>query len=347
MSTHLDVPVPATLAQHPSREQRHLIGAVIGLSLLLGLLVAAFALPALNAAPRNLPIGVAGPPAATGQLTRQLEARQPGAFAVSSFADEADLRAAIVDRDVYGGLAFSAAGPKLLVASAASPAVASALTGLGEALAPGVVTDDVVPLPGTDRRGVALPTALLPILLGAIAPVVLMVTSTRRPAGRILGVLAANLVTGFAVIAVLHGWLGVLSGSYLAESLALSVTLGAISMTLLGMHALLRWPGLGIGALTMLLLGLPLSGAQSAPELLPPFWAGLGQALPPGAGATLLRSVGYFDGRGSAAALFVLTAWLGGGLILVWLSTLRRGTSPVPGPDTTVEPTERQGSRLR
>lgn len=305
---------------------RRVLGPVIGLALLIGLMVTAFALPAVKAAPHELPIGVVGPPAATGQVTQLLESQQPGAFAATTYADEAALRTAILSRDVYGGLAIGATGSRLLLASAGSPAVATALTGLaqgiGHAQGVQVATEDVVPLPAEDPHGTGLATALLPMLIGAVAPVVVLIRLAAQPLTRVLGVLATNLTVGFTVIAVLHYGLGALTGSYVVESLTMSLTLAAISMALLGLHGLVGWAGLALGVLTMLLLGMPLSGVQSAPELLTPFWAGLGQALPPGAGGHLLRSVAYFDGRGAGSSLVVLTCWAVTGLLLA-LATSR------------------------
>ncbi len=307
----------------PSHPGRHVLEVVVGLALLLSLLVAAFALPAVNAAPRDLPLGLSGPPPATAQLGQLLTARQPGAFAVTTFPDEPALRSAIRDRDVYGGLAVGTGAPRLLVASAASPAVAAALTSLGQAVGQSqgvtLVPEDVVPLPAADPHGAALATALLPVLIGGIAPVVLLVRLVRRRGIQVLGVLLSNVATGFAVIAVLHVGMGALTGSYLLESLALFLLLAAISTTLLGLYAVARWEGFGAGVLTMVLLGLPLSGVQSAPELLPGFWATVGQALPPGAGGRLLRSAAYFDGRGATTAVLVLACWLGAGLLACWL----------------------------
>jgi len=70
-------------------------------------------------------------------------------------------------------------------------------------------------------------------------------------------------------------------------------------------------------------IGNPLSGLASAPELLPQPWGAIGQFLPPGAGATLLRSVAFFDGAGGAVALWTLAAWTVAGLALVAVG--RRG----------------------
>ncbi len=78
-----------------------------------------------------------------------------------------------------------------------------------------------------------------------------------------------------------------------------------------------------------MLLGNPFSGATSAPEMLPRPWGEIGQWLPPGAGATLLRSVSYFGGARSGGSWTVLAIWAAAGLSLVVVSAARRpGHSP-------------------
>ncbi len=76
-------------------------------------------------------------------------------------------------------------------------------------------------------------------------------------------------------------------------------------------------PGIGLGVLAVFLFGNPISGVAAAPELLPQPWGTIGQLLPPGAGATLLRSEAFFHGAGSAAPLWTLVAWAAIGLLLV------------------------------
>jgi hypothetical protein len=66
----------------------------------------------------------------------------------------------------------------------------------------------------------------------------------------------------------------------------------------------------------MMLLGNPLSGLTSAPEMLPSGWGSLGQLLPPGAAGTALRSVSFFDGAGAGRPFLVLSAWIAFGLLL-------------------------------
>jgi hypothetical protein len=85
------------------------------------------------------------------------------------------------------------------------------------------------------------------------------------------------------------------------------------------------------------LVGNPLSGVSSAPELLPEPAGAIGQLLPPGAGGNLLRSTAFFDGAAASGPLVVLVAWVALGLVAAVVATLRRrrpapATSPRPVP---------------
>src|SRR5919197_676278 len=93
------------------------VGAGVLVPLLVVLALAAFAWPAARLAPRDLPVGVAGPEPAA-QAVRQRLAQRPGAFAVHRYADEAAARSAIADREVYGAISVSPGGATLLVAAA-------------------------------------------------------------------------------------------------------------------------------------------------------------------------------------------------------------------------------------
>jgi hypothetical protein len=59
----------------------------------------------------------------------------------------------------------------------------------------------------------------------------------------------------------------------------------------------------------MTVVGNPFSAVTSAPQLLPTAVGHIGQWLPPGAGANLLRSTAYFNGNGAAGHLSVLIIW--------------------------------------
>ena len=98
---------------------------------------------------------------------------------------------------------------------------------------------------------------------------------------------------------------------------------------MLGLGSLFGRVGLALGALLALLLGNPLSGLNSAPEMLPSGWGELGQWLPQGANATLLRSTAFFDGRRRDLPIVVLTCWaLAGAALIVFAALRQRRTGP-------------------
>ena len=73
-----------------------------------------------------------------------------------------------------------------------------------------------------------------------------------------------------------------------------------------------------------LVIGNPASGGSSAPELLPGFWRGLSQLLPPGAATTAMRDVVYFNGHGMTHALVVLGLYaVLGAAVAITVSSLR------------------------
>ncbi|MDQ1040320.1 hypothetical protein QFZ75_006736 [Streptomyces sp. V3I8] len=82
----------------------------------------------------------------------------------------------------------------------------------------------------------------------------------------------------------------------------------------------------------MMMPGNPFSGASSAPEMLPAPVGVIGQWLPPGAGASLLRSVSFFDGAAASGPALTPAWWsaLGLGAILLGGALEHRATGPAP-----------------
>src|SRR3954470_7943660 len=177
-----------------------------------------FAWPAVRSAPHDLPIAVAGPPAATGQVAAALTAAEPGAFDVRMLTDESAARTAIEDRKVYGAVVVDADGPHLLVASAASPVVAQSLrqlaAGLGAATGTEVPVEDVVPTPQSDPRGAGLAVAALPLALGGIVTALLVSRLVVRIRLRAVAAVAMSIVGGMATATVLGTWLGSLESGW-------------------------------------------------------------------------------------------------------------------------------------
>ena len=75
-------------------------GIVLALAAVIAIVAIAFALPAARSAPHDVPIGAAGPQAASGQVADILEHNAPGAFELTHYPGEATLRDAIRNRDM-------------------------------------------------------------------------------------------------------------------------------------------------------------------------------------------------------------------------------------------------------
>jgi hypothetical protein len=264
---------------------------------------------------------VAGPSPAAEAIEAKL-ATQQGAFEVERYSVEQRARRAIEDREVYGAFVATPAGPKVLTGSAASPVVAQLLA--HAASEQGAQVEDVV---WTSKAGGALGSSVLPmvlagILIGALAA--LAGSGGRARAGLVV---VGSVLAGLAATLVVDSWLGVVEGNWLANAGVLTLTVLAIASAMVGLYALLGRRGLGLGALIMILVGNPFSAAAAAPELLPQPIGGLGQLMPPGAGANLLRSTGFFDGAGAAEHVAVLVVWTLVGLTALVVAEARQRVS--------------------
>jgi hypothetical protein len=305
-------------------------GIVLLLTALLSLIMVAFAWPATRSTVHDIPLAIAGPPQAAAQVAGQLDARRPGAFDVTTVADTAAAERLIRDREVYGAIDLTSGRPQLIIASAASPAVAQALQQVAQGLAApesgAPAVRDLAPLPAEDPRGAGLAAGALPLVLGGIVAAALLTNLVAGLGRRLAGALAFAITGGLALAAILQHWLGSLGGDYWTNSGVVALSIAATALTLLGLEALFGTAGLGLGAAVMMLLGNPLSGLASAPEMLPAGWGTLGQYLPPGAAGSLLRSTAFFDGGGATPHLLVLAGWAALGLLLLGAAGLRRGT---------------------
>jgi hypothetical protein len=323
---------------------------VVGIVTVQALMVFAFAWPAANVGPRELPVAVAGPPQAVEQIEATLAA-VPGpdggetAFDVVVVDDGAAATAAIEDREVYGAVVVSPDGPRLLVASAAGPAVAQMLrTAAAELSPPGaaVPVEDVVPTDPDDPVGAGLGAALLPLVMTSVAGGIVAGFVLRSTRYRLAAITGIAVLGGLVLAAVLQYPLSILSGSYLDVAGVLALLIAAVSAAMAGLVAVLGRTGAILGVLTMIFIGNPLSAAASAAEMLPQPWGALGQLLPPGAGVSATRSIAFFDGAAAAQPLTVLAVWLVAGLALLVLGGLIRSRS-----DAEAEPSPLEMSATR
>ncbi|WP_410784840.1 hypothetical protein [Kribbella sp. C-35] len=321
-----------TEAHAAERRRPPLIAVITLLTAVLTVFLIAFAWPSARSEPRNVPLAVSGPTPAVAQIEAALEQAMPGGFEITAVLDRQAAVQRIEDRDAYGAIVLDAAQPEVLTASAGGPAIAQILTQLSARMSPEnpAKVTDIVPLPKDDPRGAGLAAGALPLVLGGIIAAAALTQLVRSGAKRMIGAVTFAITGGLALAAVLQYWLGSFEGSYLGNAGVIAMSIGAISLTLLGLEWLLGTAGLALGGATMMLLGNPLSGMTSAPEMLPSGWGTLGQLLPPGAAGTALRSVSFFDGAGAARPLVVLACWLLAGVVLCGLGALRLRGRAVP-----------------
>lgn len=327
-----EVRVPKQLlAAHPP--WRRLLTVSLVVPTLVVAAVLAFAWPTARIHPRHVPVGIVGTDPASRQLVAHLAAAEPGAFDVHHYPDDVAARTAITHRTVYGAFELTPGHVEVLTASAASPAVAQVLTTVGTGIAGAasrqatahglppvtVSTRDVVPVASADPKGVVFSSSLLPLTIcSIIVAAVIGVLVSFRPAWRQIGALTVvSAVAGAGAYLVTQTFLGALPERGAADWATIAMTMLAMSAATAGLVALVGVLGLGIAAALMVFIGNPFSGATSAPELLPTAVRHIGQWLPPGAGANLLRSTAYFHGNAAAGHLYVLLIWIAAGFAAI------------------------------
>lgn len=303
---------------------------LLAVPLIAALVLTLFAWPAARLGPRDLPIGVAGPPQAVVPLEQRLEQAE-GAFDVHRYPDAAAASRAIREREVYGAFVAGPRGLMVLTASAASPAVAQLLAQAAAGNRPvsgggaaAVRVQDLVPLTEDDPRGGALAASVLPLVIAGIVAALISALVGPPGARQVAALVLAAILSGLAAVAIAQGWLGALRGPWLDNAAALGLLVLAVGAVVAGLRALFGTAGIGVGAALMALIGNPWSGMASAPELLPEPAGDVGQLLPPGAGGQLLRSTAFFDGNGAGEHLVVLAVWTLIGLALLAVAAARR-----------------------
>jgi Protein of unknown function (DUF3533) len=284
---------------------------------LVGVLVVVFALVGSNVAanhapkPHHVPVGIIGTPPAVGAVAGPLGHRAPGAYQIHEYSSLAAARHAILHRTIYGAYR-PVPSPLLLVASAASPSVAALLQ---QTFAPAARTQgqalairDLVPLPSSDSRGATAFSAVLSLIIAGImgSTVIYLLGQHRPPPVRLAAMVALGIGAGLVTALVTNVVVGAFSGHFLAVWGVSALFMLALGIPIAAFQVLVGAAGTAIGAVMFLVIGNPASGGSSAPELLPGFWRGVSQLLPPGAATTAMRDVVYFHGHGMTHALLVL-----------------------------------------
>lgn len=323
--TESTAPIPPPRTVDPPSRLAVIVLALVGV---LTLMLLAFAAPALSSGPEGLPLAVSGPEQGVSRVTAALDKEAPGTFDVTTYGSADEAERAILDREAVGGIAVGAEGVTIQTASGAGASHQQLLTGIGSGLERSgqkVTTTELAATTDDDPSGVGVAALGFPLVFGGMATAALLTLAYRGPVRmRLAGATALALLGGLVVAGILQFGFGVFDGPYGLIALSISAGILAIGATVLGLGALVGTPGIGIGAVTMLLVANPLSGLANGPEWLPQPWGEIGQYLPVGAAGSLIRSVAYFDGGGAAGPAVVLVAWIVAGVALAGLGAGRQ-----------------------
>lgn len=316
---------------HPHTPGARVVAVGAALAAALTVVALAFLWPSVTAEPHDLPIAVAGPPAATEPFAQGVAAQAPGVFDVVTAADRDAAVDLIETREVYGAVVLGPQ-PEVLTASGGSPMVAQQLAALAPAIqeqataagAPAaVVVTDVVPLTAGDPRGTVLGAAAFPLVLGGMLGGIGISLTVVGALRRVAAVTGYAVLGGLAFVAVLQSWWGVLAGSFWVNTGIVALTILAIGGVIVGFTSLVGRRGLAIGPVLFLLVANPIAAAAMPWQMLPAPWGAIGQWMPPGAAATLLRDESYFPRADTTALWLTLAAWAAVGLAMALAGHLR------------------------
>ncbi|MGC4961450.1 hypothetical protein ACPXCG_13280 [Gordonia sp. DT218] len=304
----------------------------------IGVVVLAFLWPVATSSAKDLPVGLVGEPAAVAQVEQNIGTNAPGTFDTTTYATRDEAVSAIKRRDADGAIIVGRT-PEVLVASAAGPATVTILKGVAGSLqqqagaqaanagagsAPATVTTtDIVPLAESDPNGSGLSALGFPLVLAGLLGGILIALLVSGVTRRLAALVVVAVVGGIGVTLVTHTWFGFLPGDFLPLCAGISLAVLGTASFVVGMNALIGPAGIGVAAVITMFVGNPLSAATIPVQFLASPWGTIGQYLVPGAGATLVRDLGYFPEADATRSWLVLTAWAVVGVALSALGHFR------------------------
>lgn len=309
----------STPALRPHTPWRRLIGVGAGLAVVVTVITLAFLWPSVTSDAHDLPVAVAGPAAATAPVEQGLSQRAPGVFDVVQAPDRAAAVDLVETREVYGAIVLGDS-PEILTSTAGSAVVAQQLAAfspvLTEQVGVPVPVTDVVPLGTGDPRGAVLGVVTLPLVIGGMIGGILVSILVVGVWRRVAAVAAYSVFGGLAVAGVLQGWFGAIEGSYWVNAGIIGLAIFAIAATIVGFVSVVGRPGIAIGPVLFLLIANPLAAAAQPWQMLPAPFGAIGQWMPPGAAAALLRDESYFPRADTTQLWLALASWAALGLVL-------------------------------
>ena len=284
-------------------------------------------------APHDLPVGIVGSAAVTGQVERAVDSAAPGDFDFRGYASGAGAAAGIAQRQVDGALVASGPGLRLLVTQAGGTGPEQAITGAFTAVAAHsgrrLVVSDVVPPRASDTQALSSWFIVLSVLIPSLAAGSASALALRRtPRAWSVGApVAAAVVSGAVAAAIADAIAGLGNYAAIGGIVALFALAVAAPTAVL---ARIRPPLAALALLAFIVLGIPASGGPAnLASFTPGFLRALSPVLPLGVAAGAIRNVAYFGGHATAQYTWTLAAWALAGVAGLILVTARRRPAPV------------------
>jgi hypothetical protein len=283
--------------------------------------------------PHSVPLGAVGTSPLPAAVAKQFSLK------ITRYSSEADARAAIDQRRIDGAFVVDSTGAKLIVVPAASPAMASALSGafgaVGAAVGKKIAIVQVHALPAGDAGGnVSFLVVMALIIGGYLASTIGMAFGGEGTRRRRLTSLAVAAVIGALLTDTFAGpVLGAIPTSkFLALWGLFILVMMAVAFATAALQAVFGPAGTLIVVVVFVIFGAPASGGTVPSPFLPGFWRTFGPYLPAGAGTTAVRNTIYFGGNDIARPLIVLAGYLAAGALAVVAVRKRK-----PPSDATAE----------
>jgi hypothetical protein len=296
---------------------RPVVAGLVLLLTLIGLLGTAIRDPR----PHEIPVGLSAPAPVVEQLTRGFQTAAPGAFAFTTYASEAEARAAIDRRDVVASLIAGAAGPRLVVAGAAGDAISggvtAAFTNAFRAQGTELAVEVVHPFQAGDPHGIVLFFLILATLISSlVAGALTVLPAPDRSWATQIGIVGTYAVSAGVLGTLATDWLvgGLGDGLWLAIGVVALLSL-AVGSVIAACARIMGPAGVALGALVVVLLGLVSSGGPLGSEFLPDAYRALAPWLPVAPASSALRGALYFDGAGVTDPVVLLSVWAALGIL--------------------------------
>ncbi|WSX95000.1 DUF3533 domain-containing protein [Streptomyces sp. NBC_00890] len=283
--------------------------------------------------PHRIPITLVAPRAVEADLVARLNSLPGDPVHVTAVQDRAQARARLLERKTDAALIVAVTGrtDTLLIASAGGPSAADAaakvVATVEQTQNRALTVRDIRPPAAGDSRGLSSFYLVLSWTIGGYlaASALNMAAGSRRPTlrrsiVRLAAMVPYAFISGIGGAIIVGPVLHCLPGAFwelVGIGTLVVFASGAVGVAL---QSLLGTIGLGLTILIFTILGNPSSGGVYPASLLPPFWAAIGQALPPGAGTTVVRNTVYFDGSNTTGALWILGAWAFAGIVVALFS---------------------------